>query len=133
MTEFGIHTFLTSSPMLIVNAVWYDVSGNFIGDGLTELLPEDDAATVNWGSQWQMPSIAQFQELIDNTTLEYKDINGVWGYLHTGTNGNSIFLPNAGRYDGTSISAGSCNYWTRETKDCSDYGGSYYESGVTYN
>lgn len=114
-------------------AVWYDVSGNFIGDGLTELLPEDDAATVNWGSQWQMPSIAQFQELIDNTTAEYKELNGVWGYLHTGTNGNSIFLPNAGRYDGTSISAGSCNYWTRETKDCSDYGGSYYESAVTYN
>ena len=91
-------------------AVWYDVSGNFIGDGLTELLPEDDA-----------------------TTAEYKELNGVWGYLHTGTNGNSIFLPNAGRYDGTSISAGSCNYWTRETKDCSDYGGSYYESAVTYN
>jgi len=115
-------------------AVWYDVSGNFIGDGLTELLPEDDAATVNWGSQWQMPSIAQFQELIDNTTAEYKELNGVRGRLHTGTNGNSIFLPNAGVYYTTGRqSEGSSNYWTRETKDCSDYGGCYYESSVTYN
>ena len=74
------------------SAIWYDESGNFIGDGVTELLPEDDAATVNWGSQWQMPSIAQFQELIDNTTAEYKELNGVRGRLHTGTNGNSILI-----------------------------------------
>lgn len=131
MTEWdGINKYTFDDSQ--TNAVWYDESETFIGDGLTELLPEDDAATVNWGSQWQMPSMAQFQELIDNTTQEYKEINGVWGYLHTGTNGNSIFLPNAGRYDGTSISAGSY-YWTRETKDCSDYGGSYCDSSVTYN
>ena len=106
---------------------WYDEGGNFIGDGLTELLPEDDAATVNWGSQWQMPSITQFQELIDNTTQENKVINGVWGYLHTGTNGNSIFLPNAGTYEGTSL-VGYFRYWTRETLEGSDYGG-FYETG----
>jgi len=101
---------------------WYDGSDNFIGDGLTELLPEDDAATVNWGSQWQMPSIAQFHELIDNTTQEEKELNGILGTLYTGTNGNSIFLPNAGYYDGTSIVSSDC-YLTRETSSCSDFAG----------
>lgn len=113
---------------------WYDEGGNFIGDGVTELLPEDDAATVNWGSQWQMPSIAQFQELLDNTTREDKEINGVVGRLYTSTNGNSIFFPTAGCYDGTSQTTGGFTYyWTRETMDCSDYGGCCYESTVTHN
>lgn len=111
------------------STAWYDEGGNFIGDGLTELLPEDDAATVNWGSQWQMPSIAQFQELIDNTTQENKKINGVWGYLYTGINGNSIFLPYAGVYEGTSLE-NFIRYWTRETQECSDYGGYYEFAGM---
>ena len=116
------------------SAIWYDESGNFVGDGLTELLPEDDAATVNWGSQWQTPSKAQFQELLDNTTREDKEINGVVGRLYTGTNGNSIFFPTAGYCDGAfQTTGGSTYYWTRETMDCSDYGGCCYESTVTYN
>ena len=67
--------------------------------GLTELLPEDDAATANWGSGWQTPSIAQMQELINNeyTTTEWATMNGVNGIkITSSSNGNSVFFPAAG-------------------------------------
>ena len=54
-------------------------------DKLTELLPEDDAATANWGSEWQMPSSEQCEELIDATytTIANTTLNNVSGYLIT--------------------------------------------------
>ena len=92
---------------------WYDADGTFIGDGLAELLPEDDAATVNWGYNWQMPSIDQMNELInsDYTTASYTTQNDVKGCLITSnSNGNSIFLPAAGE----PAYAGSLGcYWSR--------------------
>ena len=70
---------------------------NGFRDNLTELLPEDDAATVNWGGVWYMPTLEQFYELIDNTTSEMTTQNGVYGRKFTSTtNGNSIFFPTAG-------------------------------------
>lgn len=44
--------------------------------GLTTLAPEDDAATVHMGSEWRMPTIGEIQELIDNTTITFVDIQG---------------------------------------------------------
>ena len=32
-------------------------------DTLTTLLPEDDAATVKWGSEWRMPTLEECKEL----------------------------------------------------------------------
>lgn len=52
-----------------------------------------DAATVNWGDDWRMPTLQEQQELLDNCTFELTTRNGVSGYLATGPNGNSIFLP----------------------------------------
>ena len=65
-------------------------------DNLTTLLPEDDAATANWGSDWRMPTQEEFQELLDNTTSTIIWQNGVRGILFTASNGNSLFLPEAG-------------------------------------
>ncbi len=86
--------------------------------GLRELLPEDDAATANWGSGWQMPSKEQLDELINSeyTTDEWTTQGGVNGRLITSkSNGNSIFLPAAGyRYDASLDDAGSYGYyWSR--------------------
>ena len=64
--------------------------------GLTELLPEDDAATKNWGSPWHMPTFEQIEELLDNCTREWTTQGGVNGILVTGPNGSTIFLPAAG-------------------------------------
>lgn len=59
--------------------------------------PEDDAATVNWGRQWKMPTVEQFQELLnpENCTWEWKQCeDGTAGYvINSVRNGNSLFLP----------------------------------------
>ena len=65
-------------------------------DNLSKLNPEDDAATVNMGSEWRMPTIDEITELIENCTWQWTKLNGVNGYQVTGPNGNSIFLPAAG-------------------------------------
>ena len=81
---------------------------NGFTDNLTTLLPEDDAAMANWGSDWRMPTKAEFQELIDNTTVTWTTQNGVNGLLFTAANGNSLFLPAAGSRVGSSLNyAGS--------------------------
>jgi hypothetical protein len=95
------------------SACWYS-DGVFIGDGKTELLPEDDVATVEWGSGWQMPTREQMDELINNCSSEWTTLNGVNGRKLTGPNGNSIFLPAAGCGYITSLIAGSNGYyWSR--------------------
>lgn len=72
---------------------------NNYSDTLTELDPEDDAAYVNWGEAWRMPSLAQMSELINRnyTTWKRISLNGVYGLKITSRkNGNSVFLPVAG-------------------------------------
>ena len=71
-------------------------------DGLKELLPEDDAACVTWGGTWRMPSRAEEEELYAKCTWSWENVNGVDGFRVTGPNGNSIFLPTTGLYDGDS-------------------------------
>ena len=86
-------------------------------DELTELQPEDDAATVLWGEEWQTPSIEQFVELFnDEYTTQEVDVNGI--KVTSIANGNSIFLRYAGYLAGTDIIARTGNeaaghYWTR--------------------
>ena len=69
-------------------------------DGKTVLESTDDAASQIMGGDWRMPTDAEFQELIDKTTNEWTQVDGVNGRKFTGSNGNSIFIPAAGRcYD----------------------------------
>ena len=94
-----------------------DYGYNGFTDNLTELQPEDDAATANWGSGWRMPSSDQINELINDeyTTWEWTQLNGVYGRKVTSkSNGNSIFLPAAGiRWDDELYDAGSDGlYWS---------------------
>ena len=84
-------------------------------DNKTELEPEDDAACVNWGTSWRMPSLDQVVELVNTCTWQWTQRNGVNGHLLTGPNGNSMFLPAAGYRDGSSLEyVGTYgNYWSR--------------------
>lgn len=93
-------------------------------DGLTYLQPEDDAATANWGVEWQMPSLELCQELCNSnyTTTEWTQVNGVDGMKVTSlVNGKSIFLPAVGfRKDTDLKNVGLVgNYWT-SSKSSSD-------------
>ena len=61
-----------------------------------------DAAAVNWGNGWRMPTNDDFAELMSNCTWRWTTLNGVEGYVVSSFNGNSIFLPACGyRFDGS--------------------------------
>lgn len=64
-------------------------------DTLTTLQLEDDAASVNWGAEWRMPTKEEWEELCQHTTNTWTTHNGVYGRLFTASNGNAIFLPAA--------------------------------------
>ncbi len=106
------------------DALWY-YDGTFTGDGKTELDPEDDAATVNWGESWRMPTKEEWDNLADTGkfvwtwTTDYNG-TGIKGYIVTskvpGCVGNQIFLPCAGYYDGSTFwRENSYGYYWRRT------------------
>lgn len=103
-------------------------------DGKTELDPEDDAATANWGASWRMPTKDECQELLDNTTSEIVTVNGIRGRRFTSSsNGKSIFFPFAGhRFEGNPVNVGSESvYWSLTHRDGDDSWILYpYSSGV---
>jgi hypothetical protein len=75
-------------------------------DNKIELELEDDAAYVNWGPKWSMPSYKQFRELINNeyTNTEWTSLNRIYGIKITSKkNYNSIFLPAAGLSSNSSL------------------------------
>lgn len=74
------------------------------------LVLTDDAAQINMGGDWHLPYPAQIDELIDNTTIEWKDLNGVKGMLFTSKKdtAKSIFIPAAGYALDGSISLDGC-------------------------
>lgn len=82
-------------------------------DGNTILDLEDDAAYVNMGAEWRMPTLEEQEELCSNCSWLWTTQNGVNGYKVTGDNGNSIFLPAAGsRYNSNLNNVGSSSgYW----------------------
>ena len=58
---------------------------------------EDDAAHVNMGGNWCMPTKEQIKELLDNATSEIKTINGAQGMMFTSNiNGHQLYMPFAG-------------------------------------
>ncbi len=87
-----------------------------------------DAAYVNWGDNWRMPTVKDLTELIENCVWTWTTQNDHNGYKITGVNGNSIFLPAAGYRNGTSLE-GTLNknghYWLAELKDCTYSSGGY--------
>ena len=84
----------------------------------------DDAAHVNWGGAWRMPTEAEWEELCDrcNCAWEWTSIEGTPGYRVTskkaGYADKSIFLPAAGYYRGCSIEgAESSGYYWSSTRN----------------
>ena len=95
-----------------------------------------DAATVNWGVPWRMPSLTQIQELLDNCSSIWTTQNGVKGRKFTGPNGGSIFLPAAGgRWDSGLDYAGTGGYyWSSSLLEGYPYYAYYlsFNSGSAY-
>ena len=87
-------------------------------NGTYVLAPEHDAAQVQWGGGWRMPTYQELYDLCYNKCdWTWTTQNGVNGYVVCGRGdyaSNSIFLPCAGVGDGTSLnhSGSSGGYWS---------------------
>ena len=100
-------------------------------DNLTILQPEDDVVTIQWGIGYRMPTKEEWRELFQNTTQTWITQNGVNGMQFTGPNGNSIFLPASGCFQGTTIyGIGNYgNYWSSSINTDTPYYAGYFFSG----
>lgn len=81
----------------------------------TNLSLGQDAARSNLGAPWRMPTAAEFQELYGNCSCVWTTRNGVAGRLFTSNvNGNTLFFPAAGYYNGTSLNGSGTHgyYWS---------------------
>ena len=101
-------TSYTSSNFSTKDLQINDISGN----------AQYDAATVNWGGTWRIPTKDEINELRNNCTWTWTTQNGVNGYKVEGNNGNSIFLPAAGYRTTILKDAGSKGcYWSSTNYD----------------
>ena len=85
-------------------------------DGLTTLEASDDAARVNWGGNWRMPTNAEFQALGAAVNTAWTQVNNVYGILCKDKKDSSktLFFPAVGFcYNGSVNYVGSYGrYWS---------------------
>ena len=82
-SNYSLSTYQYASNAISLN----DISGT-----------QYDAARVNWGGEWRMPSRNEVAELTSNCSRKDTTINGQSGLLLRGANGNFIFIPCAGHW-----------------------------------
>ena len=98
------------------------------GAALTGNIPVNgtyDLARHNMGAPCRLPTVGEFQELNSNCDSEWTDEDGVAGRRFTSRiNGNSIFFPASGYYNGTTLyNRGSGGYY---------WSSSYYSATNAY-
>ncbi|MBO4905648.1 MAG: hypothetical protein J5486_01260 [Bacteroidaceae bacterium] len=99
-----------------------------IVDDKTVLDLADDAAFINWGDEWRMPTNDEVYELFDNTKSKWTTLEGVYGCMFTSTStGNSIFLPASGcRVSESHYDEGQNGYyWSASIDQPSPYASRY--------
>lgn len=77
--------FTEDSPKYVYDKIDENIAGT-----------DRDAATVNLGKNYRMPTFDQIKELLDECKWKWTKQNGVNGMKVTGPNGNSIFFPASG-------------------------------------
>lgn len=96
---------------------------------------ENDAAFVldldgNRTTESRMPTAAEIEALIANTTQTEETVDGVSGIRFTGANGNSIFLPVTGYRDGAAAVADGNGYYWGGTVDATN---ADYAASLSFN
>lgn len=105
----------------------YDSLVKYYHDRKFILDDEDDAANIILGSGWHIPSVKDWDRLLNECDWVEETINGTPGRRAIGKNGNSVFFPYCGGASGTSIlpSTTSALYWSNELSSnayISEYG-----------
>ena len=96
------------------------------GAALTGNIPVNgtyDLARHNMGAPCRLPTVGEFQELNAQCDSEWTDEDGVAGHRFTSRiNGNSIFFPASGYYNGTSLNGrgSSGYYWSSSYNSATD-------------
>ena len=105
----------------------------------TILEPEDDAAHINWGGNWRMPTKKDVDELFDNCIGEWVQIKGVKGLLLSsevkGYTDRFIFIPTAGIFSDELEDRGTHGYFWHSnhgSHDSSSACMSYFDLEDTY-
>lgn len=102
----------------------------FFVDNKTLLEAADDAAVVNWGGVWRMPTKEEQDELREQCTWTMTTINGINGYIVTskinGYTDKSIFLPETGSKEGATYGNLTYGYyWSSSLKAVGPYNAFY--------
>ena len=110
--------------------VYDKIEGNIAGT-------DRDAATVNLGKNYRMPTLDQIKELLDDCKWKWTKQNGVNGMKVTGPNGNSIFFPASGYRDyssGTLYNVGIYGYYWSASPYSGNYGNTltFYSSSWSW-
>ena len=115
----------------------YQLNGKYNSWGARKKLDAaDDAAHVNWGGDWRMPTKEEYAELFKNCEWADTTINGVEGFLFTskvpGYTSNSIFLPftNGGIYAADRGVYLTCDAAFRYENSCAVFTISKFKSGT---
>lgn len=111
-----------------------------VGGSYTEdygLMMDHGSSVGAWGTEWNLPTKEQWQELYDNCTWQWTMQDGVEGrLLKSNANGNELFLPAAGvSLDGDILIRNSVGlYWTasKENSDATVMLGIYFDSANIY-
>ena len=95
--EYGEYYNWGETTPFVGNNLDSDIKSKYQNHPLTQLDPEDDAATMNWGGYWRMPTSSELEELqsLVNTN---DNVNSISGRRFTANNGSGdcIFIPYAG-------------------------------------
>ena len=119
----------------LANGSFSDITKYNSSDGKTVLESVDDAATVNMGSGWRMPTKNEYVALGKAVNKAWTQVDGVYGMLCTDKTDSSktLFFPACGtcRYGSVSNVGSSGLYWSSSLNSSivHDAYGLYFDSG----
>ena len=101
-----------------------------------DLTLEQDAAHINLGGNWQIPTTDYYQELIDNCIYSfysnYRGTGVVCAVFKSMVNGNELVIPCTGYYNGiTKLSGGYAYCWSSSWSSSSDAKKGYGSNNFT--
>ena len=121
-TEYGdLFAWGATKPYRLNGSTVLDSTDNYNSSKVAtiskDLNPNEDAASVNMGAGWRMPSKAEFDSLLANTNHSWTSIGGVNGFKCADKRdaNNYIFFPASGYVNGSTLNnrGSSGYYWSR--------------------
>lgn len=101
-------------------------------DNLTSLQSADDAALVELGPHWRMPTYNELNELLTNCQFEIITVDTHNVYKVTGPSGHFIIIPLTGGYMGSTLYSTECATFLTSTLVAATYPGDSLGDGSSW-